>query len=105
MNIELKGLDDLAKKLEEFKKKAEDASGNVGIDELLTDGFMRLYTDYQTAQDFFGAFPIKFKNQEEWDQISKEEKDTFVKANTIFDSWEDMIGKAGKEYLKRKLKI
>lgn len=94
-------MDDLMKAI---KKKAEEASGNVPVTELLHEEFMKSHTKFENVQEFFNAFPTKFKTQEEWNAIDEAEKDGFVKNNTDFKTWAEMMKKAGTEHLKSKMK-
>lgn len=91
-------LDDLMKAI---KKKTEEATGNVPIDQLLHEGFMKSHTKFNNVQEFFDAFPVKFKTQEEWDSLDNEQKDLFVKENTDFETWNDMFKAAGVEHFKK----
>lgn len=88
-----------------IKKKLEQASGEVSVTELLTEGFMQTNTKYQDAKEFFDNVPFKAETQEEWDAIDSSVKDAYVSEVTNFDTWDQMIQKAGQEYFAKKLKL
>lgn len=98
---QFRNLNDLSKHLQ---KKVKEASGNVSISELLNEGFMQKYTDFENSQEFFDKSPFNFETQEEWDQIEEKEKDDYVKSHTRFTTWNEMLQKAGQEYFARLFK-
>ena len=87
-------------KLKELQRKSKELNGEreVPLTELLPDNFIREYTDFQTLQAMVDASGIK--NSEE---IGNEEFSKFVSTHTRFGNWEEMLKKAGPEYIKRKL--
>jgi hypothetical protein len=97
-----KGFDDFSKK---FEKKVKEASGPVNLEVLFNEGFMQRYTKVGNIQEFFDKSPFKLETEEDFDKIDEAELDIYVSEQTTFGSWDKMKGKAGEEYLSRKLKF
>lgn len=87
------GFKKLQQNLDNLPKESE-----VAFSELFIDDFMKQYTDFQTFQAMFDASGVK-----DLEQIESEEFSKFVSAHSKFENWEDMKGKAGTEYVARKL--
>jgi len=87
-------------KLKELKRKAEKLDGQreVPLPELMTDGFMRRYTDFQTLQAMFDASGL-----ENLEDIDSEEFSKFIATHTRCSNWEEMLKMANVEYMKRQL--
>lgn len=104
-DIKIKGIDEAKSKLDELAKKANDISGtrSVSLQELLTNGFMLENTKFDNANDFFDKGGFNFKNSEEFKAIDDLELDKWVKANSKFSTWKEMIDKAVIEYYKKGL--
>ena len=98
--IEFDGFDEFQK---EFEKKKKEAEGEVTLDKLLTKSFMERYRDYKDLDSFEDASDIDFSDPEE--AIESEEWDSYVKENTSFSGWEEMITRAGQLYMVDKLKF
>lgn len=57
---------------------------------MFTDGFMRKNTDYESIDDFLNSF----RNNR---AMSGTDIDTYVRSNTYFESWADMLHTAYEE--------
>lgn len=83
----------LHEELEDFQKKI---AVRVSLDELLDESFMRTYTffGFSTVQQFIdaceGLIGIAYSDIDKND----EKFNAYIKDNTSFDNWSEMIGKA-----------
>lgn len=104
-DIKIKGIEEAKSKLDELAKRANDMSGtrSVTLQELLTNGFMVENTKFDNANDFFDKGGFNFKNSDEFKAIDDLELDRWVKANSKFSTWKEMINKAVIEYYKKGL--
>ena len=99
MGVKIKGLD----KLEKMQDGVKDISKtkSIQITELLTDSFLAKNTKFNSFVEFENSEIFsKYKTIEE---IPDQEMDEFIKNNSKFDSWEDIIGTATEEYIAKKL--
>lgn len=103
--IEIKGFDELSKKLEDLAEKAESIHGTqeVALGELLTPGFLAKHTRFLSEDEMFEASGFKIETAEDFANIPDEEWDNFIQQNTPFASWSDMLSAAGTEWTQKKL--
>ena len=98
MSFELEGMDEFEKQLKKLEKQANEAvEGEVNINQIFTDEFMRENSKAENFQSFIAACPVKedIKNIE---QLNTPEMDDYVKTETEFDSWQDMLQAASTNY-------
>lgn len=92
------GMDDVLKNLDALKKKAEEASREVQIADLLTDDFLRRNTDFQTLEEMLdaGGFHRGVK-------VPSEEWNAFVALHTPLGGWDELVQAAHLEWMKAKM--
>jgi len=76
---------------------------SVTLDVLLNPGFLSKHTTFGSLNEMFESSKFSFKNEEEFKNINQEELDSFINSNTDFESWDDMIKKAGAEHISTQL--
>src|SRR5699024_8583766 len=105
MGFKMKGSDELINELNKLGNKAEELHGkrSVAFNELYNDSFMKEYTKHNSIVEFFEASPFEFENEDDFVKIDTKELDKWITANTSFETWEDMKGKAATEYYARQL--
>ena len=89
--------------LEKFAKKVDSISGQrkVQMQELLTDRFISSHSKYNNLNSFMSACGIH--TAEEFKAFPDDAMDSFVKSNTKFSSWKEMLSSAGAAYYKEQL--
>jgi len=105
MGIKMKGFDDFRKKLKQMQNATKDLEKGVSVsfDELFHEGFMRKYTNFTSIDEFFDKSPFEIQTEEDFDKIDINQFDEYIRNNTQFSSWEEMKGKAGTEWVAKKL--
>lgn len=105
MNLEIKGLSKLEKRLKQLQKDSDGISGDneIPLKDLFTPTFMTKYTKHSSINSFFEASPFTLESQEDLETIPEDELDSFVSKNTSFKSWQDMLGEAGAEWTSTQL--
>lgn len=105
MDFDLQGFDELQKDLEDMQCAAQEMDGaqSFNFTELFHPAFMRQYTSYPTIDDFLENCGYPAETQEDFEAIPDKEFDEYVRANTRFSSWEDMLEKAEEELIDGKL--
>ncbi len=107
-NVKVRGIDELLKKLQNIQKnirEMEKKDIKVPFVELFNPNFMQRYTDAKTIDEFLinsGLFP---ENPDEIteEMFESEEFNEYVKQHTQFNSWSEMLSKAGEEWVIRQL--
>ncbi|MFW6027153.1 MAG: hypothetical protein ACOCRX_12530 [Candidatus Woesearchaeota archaeon] len=104
-DFEMEGFDELQKNLKKLQNKAEELDGrnNIPFDELFNNNFMRRYTNYNSIDEMIEESNFKVETEEDFKKISEDDWDEFIKKNTKFDNWQQMINKAGEEWVAKKL--
>ena len=103
--FKITGLEEVNRKLEELERKANDIHGEniIQLSELLPAQFMIKYTDFKSLEEMFQASGFVVESSEDFKKIPEEDLNNFIKNNTQFSNWDDMIGKASMEWIARKL--
>ena len=105
MDISIDGLDDLQKKIKDLQKRAKALDGEnlVPLVDLLTIEFLNRYTSFSSVEELFEASGFKVDNTEDFEKIPNDEWDEFISKNSIFKNWEEMLEKAGEEWITNEL--
>jgi len=94
--MEIKFNDDNLKKLQRNLKELK-GQKQIPITELLTDAFVRQYTDFQTLQAMVDACGVEAM-EKQTGEFAK-----FIATHTRFGTWREMLEAANARYFKRKL--
>lgn len=103
--LKIEGLDKLQKQLKNLARKAEQLDGKhtVPVKELLTNKFILKHTSFSTAEELFEASGFKVETQEDFAKIPDKEWDEYIRANSSFENWQDMLGAAAQVWTVSKL--
>jgi hypothetical protein len=99
--LQVKGLDQMQRELRKIQDRLESVAGThqVSADRLLTPRFIQTHTDYETVDEWFAASPFKIENTADFAAIPDDQWDAYVQKTTSFLSWQEMLTRAGTEYL------
>lgn len=92
--------------LDRLIRKAEELDGvtqDIAMADILTDDFMQAHTQFGSIQDFFNHSGLEFTDQASFEAIPATDLDVYVASVTDFDTWADMLGAAGGEFVKKQL--
>lgn len=105
MSFKITGLKEIERKLDDLSRRAKEIDGtnDVPIDELLSVSFLSLCSKFSSAQEMFEASGYKIETQEDFNVIPDKEWDEFIKNNTEYTSWEEMLHAASAVWIKKKL--
>ncbi len=89
-------LEELQKKIDHAAKKAQELEGEniVSFDDCFTPSFIQQHTTFRSIDDFLSAAGIDPSDQDSFDKFPEDELDRFVRANSSFSSWENMLSAA-----------
>ena len=102
--FKIEGMEKVQRELKNLEKRIKSIGGKkeVGIEELLTDSFIRKNSNFDSLQKMVDSFPKKFNSGEDF---KSKEWNEFVKLKSNFDSWEDMLHAAHEEWVKKELNL
>lgn len=93
---------------ESVEKALEEQSGlrmneqnEIPFEQLFTEEFMQLYTEFVSFEVLLEASPWKVDDEEDFEAIPEDEFDTYVDEHTDFPSWEVMYQTAAQRFLER----
>lgn len=100
-----KGFSDLSRKLGQLADNARalGEAKSASLTDILTPQFISNHTRFQGAEEFFGASGFKIESQADFEAISEEKFDDFVRSVSSFTSWREMLNTAGAAWAKKKL--
>lgn len=92
---------DLADQFEQMAENARELDGKneVAFAELFTEEFMRRHTDVTSFEAFLQESRWEVESEQEFEAIPEDEFDEYVGHSSEFESWEEMLGTAGTEWL------
>jgi hypothetical protein len=105
VDFEIKGMEELTRNLNDLAERAErlDGSHRVSIPELLPPSFLAGCSQFASADDMFQASGFKIESPEDFKAIPESEWDTFIRNNTSFESWQQMLEAAAAVWTKNQL--
>lgn len=105
MSVKITGLDKLMQDLEDLSQKASaiDGQNNVPLEELFPCHFMLRYTDFNSIEHMLDKSGYNIRSQKDLDNIPSDEWDDYISKNTRFNTWNEMMSAAGKEWVTCKL--
>ncbi|MCT1174455.1 hypothetical protein EFL96_09530 [Lactococcus lactis] len=99
------GLDELIDDLENMLDKARDLDGenDVIFSDIFTESFLKNHTGFSSLEDFADASRFDWTTPKSFEAIPNDELDIFVRKNSQFNSWEEMLETASSEYIQNQL--
>lgn len=102
MSFDFKEFENYISNLEKWEKEVKKDNG-VPFNKLFNRDFMKRYTRFMTIDKMFENSGFKINSQEDFENIPDDEWDNFIKNNTSFKNWNQMINKASEVYFNRKM--
>ncbi|MEK6410767.1 MAG: hypothetical protein AABN34_27905 [Acidobacteriota bacterium] len=105
MKIEIKGLEETKRKLDDLQRRAKELHGqhSVSFSELFPPQFMKKHTDFDSFESLVAASGFKVESQKDFGAIPDKEWDGFIQAHSQFADWKEMLNTAGQAYMVRKM--
>lgn len=76
--------------------------GHDGFDRQLNE-LVRSHSKFQDMDSLFAASPFQIETKEQFDNIPVRDLDAYIRSNTSFGSWNEMVHQAGEEWINTKL--
>ncbi|WP_434717197.1 hypothetical protein P5X00_39745 (plasmid) [Paraburkholderia sp. A2RO-4L] len=105
MGSGITGLKELQKGLNDLARRAQalDGKHSVPISDLLTPSFLSRCSRFLALDDLFAASGFLVNSEEDFAAIPDEQWDAFIRTNTTFSTWEEMLGAAGEAWVQKQL--
>lgn len=105
MGIEVKGLKEVQRKLDDLSRRAKKLDGqhSIPMADLLTPTFISKCSRYNSVEELFNASGFSVKTQEDFSAIPNDEWDEFIGKNTTYGNWQEMLSAAGAEWARKEL--
>lgn len=87
--FEMKGFGEGQRRLDDIAKRAAELDGKqqtVSLSELLNDDFIAEHSSFASFDKLLAASPFKVETKEDFEAIPDAEWDTYIAANTSFES-------------------
>jgi hypothetical protein len=104
--LEMKGFDKVQRRLDDMAKRAAELDGKhqvVSLSELLNDDFIAKHSSFTSFDKLLAASSFKVETKEDFEAIPDAEWDTYIAANTSFESWEEMQRQAASEHIGKQI--
>lgn len=101
----IEGFDEMKRKLDQLEARIRRVAEKkwISLHELLPDSFMRTHTRFLSAQEMLDKSPFKIDSKEDFEAIPDDKWDEYVRGNTDFSNWREMLSKAAEDMVKREL--
>ncbi len=107
-NVNIKGIKEIQKKLNNLEEKAKELDGEqeIPLEKLVNNDFINKHTNHDTFEDFIFESELLDEGEEITEElINSDEFNEYVKNNTDFESWKDMLQTASVEYVQRQMGV
>lgn len=105
MSFKITGLEKIRSKLEKIKSNAEAMHGthDYKLTDVLTPEFLRAHSQFTSFDQMIEKSGFKVKTSEDFKAIPDEPWEAFIKANTSYSTWKEMLSAAVAIYAKKKI--
>ena len=107
MTMKITGFKELQNTLGDLSRRAQNLEGprNVPIADLLTPALLSRCSRFKSAAELFEASGFTVNSQEDFAAIPDDQWDAFIKQNTSYSTWDEMLKAAGAAWVRRELGV
>jgi len=104
-SIEIKGLDKIQKNLKSLQREIHKISREqkVPLNNIFPSSFMSKFTQFSSFNEMVNKSPFRVKTEEDFKNIPDKDWDAYVREKTSFNSWDEMLSKAGEQYFGKQI--
>jgi hypothetical protein len=82
----------------DFENRINSLNGEISLGQLFSTEFMQNHTKFASFDELISNSGFKIESEEDISSIPKSDLNKYISDNTNFNTWEDMLNQAGKEY-------
>jgi len=99
--ISLNGVKEFKKWLDTHKDLFKEKGSQIALPELFPDQFMKKYTDFANIERLLKVGGFENKSTKNMDQANQLKLDGIIQERTMFNNWNEMLVRAGRDYIAR----
>lgn len=103
ISIKVSGLNELERKLQSMSNRAKALQGTHKLSDVLTPSFIQRHSRFKSVEELIEASGFGAKSTDEFVAVPKDNRDSFIRANTTFRGWNEMMQAAGPAWVKKKM--
>src|ERR1700727_1542823 len=102
MSVKVTGLKEFERKLKDIGDRAQKLQGttDVPLSELLTRDFLKTCSRFSSLSEMFKASGFVITNADDFKAVPDNQWDEFIKENTSFADWNELLSAAVKDWTK-----
>jgi len=101
----IKGFDQLNKNLNQLAQNIDDLgqTKSASLTDIFTPKFVSQHTRFVNAEEFFKASGLNMSTQADFEAIPDNQMDSYIRSETSFASWREMLNAAGVAWAKKRI--
>ena len=102
--MRITGVDEAIRKLDDLSSRVQNSDRReVPIGEILTPSFLSACSRFSSVGEMLAASGYTIRSNADLAAIPARDLDAFVRSNTTFNSWQEMLQAAGSQWARREL--
>ena len=74
----------------------------VTLTDIVTEGFLKKHTTWESLEQFEEAAPLKIKEEDYWQFINKPEFNQYIADHSAFCCWNTFLKRATEEFIEQR---
>ena len=105
--IKFNGFKEVHEKINDLKRRVERLDGEraVAIDELLTTAFLNNCSEFSSVDELFRNSGYKVEPRNDFAAVPDDKWDEFIKTNTNYENWQEMLKAATTVWVRLQLDL
>jgi hypothetical protein len=103
IKMQITGLNELQRTLKNISNRASTLGGTHKLSDVLTPSFIQQHSRFKSVEELIEASGFAAKNTEEFVAVPSDQRDPFIRANTTYRSWDEMLQAGSQIWVKKKM--
>lgn len=105
MSVRVSGFQELQRKLRDMSNRVQSIGGTHKLTDILTPQFVRGCSRFESAEALFDASGFTIESKADFEAIPDDQWDEFIRSNTRYSNWKEMLADAGQAFVKKKMNL